>query len=91
MGKINGFLEIKRENSKLRLPEERIKDYKDITIRRKDDKSKEQAARCMDCGTPFCTGDAPSEILSLNGMILCSKTFGKRPMSCFPLQTIFLK
>jgi glutamate synthase (NADPH/NADH) small chain len=59
MGKINGFLEIKRESSKLRPIEERIKDYKDVTIRRKDDKSQEQAARCMDCGTPFCHWGCP--------------------------------
>ncbi len=54
MGKVNGFIEIKRENSELRPAEERIKDYKDVTIPRTDDKSQEQASRCMDCGTPFC-------------------------------------
>jgi glutamate synthase (NADPH/NADH) small chain len=59
MGKINGFLEIKRESSKYRSIEERIKDYKDVTIKRKDHKSKEQAARCMDCGTPFCHWGCP--------------------------------
>ena len=59
MGKINGFLEIKRESSRLRPIEERIKDYKDVIIRRKNDKSREQAARCMDCGTPFCHWGCP--------------------------------
>lgn len=59
MGKRNGFLEIKRETSKKRPVEERIKDYKDVTIRRKDYKSEEQAARCMDCGTPFCHWGCP--------------------------------
>ncbi len=59
MGKINGFLEIKRESSKLRPIEERIKDYKDVTIKRKDHESQEQAARCMDCGTPFCHWGCP--------------------------------
>ncbi len=59
MGKINGFLEIRRESSKLRPIEERIKDYKDVTIKRKDHKSQEQAARCMDCGTPFCHWGCP--------------------------------
>jgi glutamate synthase (NADPH/NADH) small chain len=59
MGKINGFLEIKRENSTLRPIAERIKDYKDVHTPRKDDKSKEQAARCMDCGTPFCHWGCP--------------------------------
>lgn len=59
MGKTNGFLEIKRESSKLRPIEERIKDYKEVIIRRKNDKSQEQAARCMDCGTPFCHWGCP--------------------------------
>jgi glutamate synthase (NADPH/NADH) small chain len=59
MGKLNGFLEIKREISKLRPVEERIKDYKDVIIRRKDYKSTAQAARCMDCGTPFCHWGCP--------------------------------
>ncbi len=59
MGKINGFLEIHKENTELRPVEERIKDYKDISIPRKDDISKEQASRCMDCGTPFCHWGCP--------------------------------
>jgi glutamate synthase (NADPH/NADH) small chain len=59
LGKINGFLEIKRESSMLRPIAERKKDYKDVSIPRKDDKSKEQAARCMDCGTPFCHWGCP--------------------------------
>jgi glutamate synthase (NADPH/NADH) small chain len=59
MGKINGFLEIKRESSELRDLEERIKDFKDVTIRRNDDISQEQASRCMDCGTPFCHWGCP--------------------------------
>lgn len=59
MDKLNGFLEIKRETAKLRPTTERIKDYKEIAIPRKDYKSKEQAARCMDCGTPFCHWGCP--------------------------------
>jgi glutamate synthase (NADPH/NADH) small chain len=59
MGKINGFLEIKRKNAEYRPVNERIKDYKDISIPRKDDKSREQASRCMDCGTPFCHWGCP--------------------------------
>ncbi|MEJ2567831.1 MAG: glutamate synthase subunit beta [candidate division WOR-3 bacterium] len=59
MGKLNGFLEIKREISKLRPIEERIKDYKDVIILKTDDKSQEQASRCMDCGTPFCHWGCP--------------------------------
>jgi glutamate synthase (NADPH/NADH) small chain len=59
MGKINGFLEIERKNAELRTIDERTKDYKDISILRKDDISQQQASRCMDCGTPFCHWGCP--------------------------------
>ncbi|MEO0293306.1 MAG: glutamate synthase subunit beta [candidate division WOR-3 bacterium] len=59
MGKINGFLEIKRETAELRPVEERINDYRDVSIPRKDETTREQASRCMDCGTPFCHWGCP--------------------------------
>ena len=54
MGKSGGFLEIKREEKKLRTVDERIKDFRDINIHMNDEYVKLQAARCMDCGIPFC-------------------------------------
>lgn len=54
MGDIKGFLKVKREKTAYRPVSERIKDYKEIPIPRPEEKSKEQASRCMDCGTPFC-------------------------------------
>ena len=54
MGKSGGFLETKREEKKLRDLGERTQDFRDINIHMNDEYVKSQAARCMDCGIPFC-------------------------------------
>ncbi|KAA8678797.1 glutamate synthase subunit beta [Clostridium sp. HV4-5-A1G] len=61
MGKITGFKEYKRENPEERAIEERIKDYREVYYRLSEDKLKIQAARCMNCGTPFCNWGCPTE------------------------------
>lgn len=59
MGDVRGFLKVKRQESKCRPVAARTKDYRDVVLRRCDDISKEQASRCMDCGTPFCHWACP--------------------------------
>jgi glutamate synthase (NADPH/NADH) small chain len=59
MGKPTGFLEYKRETPAQRDPKERINDWKEIYIEMSDRKKNEQAARCMDCGVPFCHHGCP--------------------------------
>jgi glutamate synthase (NADPH) small chain len=59
MGDPKGFLKIKREPAQYRPVCERIKDFCQVNIIRSEDKSGEQASRCMDCGTPFCHGACP--------------------------------
>ncbi|MDT8718104.1 glutamate synthase subunit beta [Clostridium sp. 19966] len=59
MGKVTGFKEFQREAPAKRAIEERIKDYKEITILLPSDKLRMQGARCMDCGTPFCNWACP--------------------------------
>ncbi len=54
MGKPTGFLEYQRQTIADRPPAERLKDWKEIHAERDDTKLRTQAARCMDCGTPFC-------------------------------------
>ena len=54
MGKTTGFMEIDRKEAKYRPVSERIKDYKDVMKYLTDDEIRQQAARCMDCGVPFC-------------------------------------
>lgn len=59
MGDPKGFLKIKRQISSFRPVCERIKDYREVHILRRDEQSEQQASRCMDCGTPFCHWGCP--------------------------------
>lgn len=56
MGKPTGFMDYKRTELALRAPEERIKDWQEIKMSSLPHKEalRCQAARCMDCGVPFC-------------------------------------
>ncbi len=59
MGKVTGFMEFKRL-SEANLPvQERVKNYKEFVLHLTDDQAKQQGARCMDCGIPFCTSGCP--------------------------------
>lgn len=59
MGKPTGFLEFTRELPAKRPVAERIKDYNEFIERYSDQKLNQQAARCMDCGVPFCHSGCP--------------------------------
>ncbi|MHB8950619.1 MAG: glutamate synthase subunit beta [Rhodoferax sp.] len=59
MGKITGFMEFERIEEGYKPPPERLKNYKEFVIGLNDAQAKQQAARCMDCGTPFCTNGCP--------------------------------
>src|SRR6266540_2895784 len=59
MGKITGFLEIKRETPKRRPVDERVHDWQEVYLPFEADKLKKQGARCMDCGIPFCHQGCP--------------------------------
>jgi glutamate synthase (NADPH/NADH) small chain len=59
MGKATGFLEYNRVLPPKRDPQERKKDFKEIELSLDESGTKEQAARCMDCGVPFCHSGCP--------------------------------
>ncbi len=59
MGKITGFLEFDRKIEAYAPVEERVKNYKEFTVPLKENELKEQGARCMDCGIPFCHSGCP--------------------------------
>ena len=59
MGKITGFKEYARETPPRRPVDERVKDYFEVYQPFGDDKVRTQAARCMDCGIPFCHTGCP--------------------------------
>ena len=57
MGKPTGFLEYERQPMKSRPAHVRINDFYEIYARQDEHVLKEQGARCMDCGIPFCQSD----------------------------------
>jgi glutamate synthase (NADPH/NADH) small chain len=56
MGKITGFLEIERHDRKYEPVAERIQHYREFVQPLPEKEAREQAARCMDCGVPYCHG-----------------------------------
>jgi glutamate synthase (NADPH/NADH) small chain len=59
MGKPTGFLEYNRELPSKRSAKERLNDYNEFVERYSEPKLNQQAARCMDCGIPFCHSGCP--------------------------------
>ncbi len=59
MGDITGFLKHTRELPSRRPVPERVKDWKEVYERFPTHKLRDQAARCMDCGIPFCNQGCP--------------------------------
>ncbi|HYF55778.1 MAG TPA: glutamate synthase subunit beta [Salinarimonas sp.] len=56
MGKVTGFLEYDRQEQKYQLAGDRIRHFREFTLPLEDRDLQKQAARCMDCGVPFCHG-----------------------------------
>ncbi len=59
MGNDTGFLQFKKERPPLRPVQERVLDYKEYDTFFSDKDLQKQAARCMDCGVPFCHMGCP--------------------------------
>ena len=59
MGKVTGFMEFERLSEGNLPVKERTKNYKEFVLHLGDDEAKQQGARCMDCGIPFCTTGCP--------------------------------
>ncbi|HEX7638122.1 MAG TPA: glutamate synthase subunit beta [Burkholderiaceae bacterium] len=59
MGKVTGFMEYERLEEGYAPVPQRLKHYKEFVIGLKVDEARQQAARCMDCGTPFCNSGCP--------------------------------
>ena len=56
MGKVTGFLEIEREDRDYAPVEERVKTWREFVLPLPEKELRDQAARCMDCGIPYCHG-----------------------------------
>ena len=59
MGKPTGFLEYQRLSEASIAPAERVKNYQEFILHLTDVEAKQQGARCMDCGIPFCQTGCP--------------------------------
>jgi glutamate synthase (NADPH/NADH) small chain len=59
MGKLGGFLQIERHGIPQRDPVERAHDYREFQLTRPVGELRDQGARCMDCGVPFCHNGCP--------------------------------
>ena len=59
MGNPRGFLEIKRGKPEQRPVSERVRDWREFEHLLVEEARKDQAARCMDCGIPYCHTGCP--------------------------------
>jgi glutamate synthase (NADPH/NADH) small chain len=59
MGKVTGFLEIDRRDRRYAPASDRIRNFKEFMIPLSEEATRDQAARCMDCGIPFCHTGCP--------------------------------
>src|ERR1700687_3339808 len=59
MGKITGFLDYERNDRHYEPVEERIKHWHEFVLPLSEEENKTQAARCMDCGIPYCHTGCP--------------------------------
>ncbi len=59
MGKATGFLEIERKDRTYEAPEARVQNFREFIIPLSEDMLRNQAARCMDCGVPYCHNGCP--------------------------------
>jgi glutamate synthase (NADPH) small chain len=56
MGKVTGFLEIERYDRKYAPVAERVKHFQEFVVPLTEKETRDQAARCMNCGIPYCHG-----------------------------------
>src|SRR3981189_2793217 len=52
-------MEFKRQDEEYLEPDARVKNYQEFVLHLSDPQAKVQAARCMDCGVPFCNSGCP--------------------------------
>ena len=76
MGKPGGFMEIGRKGPDYRSVDRRLKDFAPVELHLSEEDVREQAARCMDCGTPFCHGcgcPLANVVPELNNLVLAGR------------------
>jgi glutamate synthase (NADPH/NADH) small chain len=61
MGKVTGFLEFERDDRDYEPVEQRVRHWHEFVLPLPEEKLREQAARCMNCGVPYCHGTGSTE------------------------------
>ena len=59
MGKVTGFLEIDRADRRYAPASDRIRHYREFVLPLSEEATRNQAARCMNCGIPYCHNGCP--------------------------------
>jgi glutamate synthase (NADPH) small chain len=59
MGKVTGFLEIDRQERRYETASDRIRHFREFVIPLSEEATRDQAARCMNCGIPYCHNGCP--------------------------------
>src|ERR1700733_12355724 len=59
MGKVTGFLEIDRADRRYAPASDRIRHYREFVLPLSEESTRNQAARCMNCGIPYCHNGCP--------------------------------
>ncbi|CAD6505667.1 BgTH12-01157 [Blumeria graminis f. sp. triticale] len=65
LDKTKGFMKYQRRSEKYRSAKTRVRDWAELSGRLNEDELKYQAARCMDCGVPFCQSDTGCPISNI--------------------------
>ena len=75
MGKVTGLMEIRKKDRKYLDVDSRITNYNEFVVPLTDDETKDQAARCMDCGVPYCHSGCPvnNQIPDWNDLVYSDK------------------
>ncbi|MDX7952496.1 glutamate synthase subunit beta [Lichenihabitans sp. Uapishka_5] len=75
MGKVTGFLEIDRRDRRYAPASDRIRHYKEFVLPLSEPAVREQGARCMDCGIPYCHNGCPvnNQIPDWNDLVYSGK------------------
>lgn len=59
MGKASGFMEIQRKDRRYEPADQRVRNYKEFVVNLGNAELRDQGARCMDCGIPYCHQGCP--------------------------------
>ena len=84
MGKVTGFLEIDRTDRRYAPASDRIRHYREFMLPLSEETTRNQAARCMNCGIPYCHNGCPvnNQIPDWNDLVYRARLAGGRRATC---------